>query len=130
MGYETKMFICTTNKLSGDEKAYANPVGMVDLCVCGFFDSFIRINSENGIEFTHYMYDLDGNTQIIHDKYGDAIRVFDPLTFLRGLREEIKRSKENNGIIFRRFAMAEALIAKTYRKFSKNENLKIITFGH
>ena len=69
MGYESKLYIAEKTSLKDDDgKKYARVIAMFDMCKIGNLVNIFEDKTDC------YFYADDGNTKILEDKYGDAIR--------------------------------------------------------
>ena len=73
MGYESKIYIIEKTKYSWDEEngmKYARVLAMFDVSKFYELSDWFR----NKPATKHYIYADDGDTQIIEDRYGDALK--------------------------------------------------------
>jgi len=127
MGYETKMYVAVihdTFRKYDDYLAWAQIIGMFDLCKAGYdTETGKLISRQTTKEPVVFFYGDDGNTQITHDRYGDALGVI-------SIPDMIAAMKADNEVDeYRRFTIAIAFLEAVSKCFDLSETF-IVTFGY
>ena len=76
-----------------------------------------------------YFYSDDGNTKITEDKYGTKLYAIPIAEFVRVFRQECKRSKAEDGVMYRHLAWALPLLTRM-KNYQPLENLHVVLFYH
>lgn len=69
MGYESKLYIAEKTTVKGDNgMTYVSVIAMFDMCKIGNLSNVFEQKTDC------YFYADDGNTKVLEDMYGDALR--------------------------------------------------------
>lgn len=120
MGYESKIYV--VNKWHGSEengKCYAEKIAELKMSKCGDFCSVFSKKTDC------FIYQDDGNTPILEDKYGDELKeaaVDDVVDWLK--------TTISGGEDYRRFKMALALLKSFQTEQWERENIAVLHYGY
>ena len=73
MGYESRLYVVEKTRIHGyenEDKVYGEVIAMFDLCKV--YDVSDRMRTYEATDA--YIYDTDGNTEIVVDLYGDPLK--------------------------------------------------------
>ena len=124
MGYEIKLYYGEKTGQKRNEKdnaQYFQVVGMVDVCKPGYDSKLFALNKNAPKTPEVFFYDSDGNTEVITDRYDDALRVRPVADVLKALRADNKREP------YRRFSIAIAALQAAQKDF---KDLQVVFFGY
>lgn len=125
MGYESRIYIVQkTNILhvldNGTKKVWAEVIAQVNMCKCVDFSSIFSKETDC------YIYADDGNTQILEDKYGDALKESSIETVIDYLEHKIESGDE-----YRRFPMLLSMLKPfTNRNEWGDGNIVVLHYGY
>jgi len=71
----------------------------------------------------------DGDTKVFKDKYGTKLYAIPIDEFVKVFRQECKRSKAEDGVMYRRLAWALPLLTRM-KNYQPLENLHVVLFYH
>lgn len=122
MGYESKLYIVEkSDYVFNDGMKYASVIAMFDMCKLHSMTNVFKNKTDC------YIYADDGNTKILEDMYGDALKEASIEDVICVLEEAI-----NNGERYRRlFPLLSAL--KVFEEQKKNnvwDNIVVLHYGY
>ena len=119
MGYERKLYIVnkTSVKFEIEEKQYAEIIAFYNMSKFNAFDGIFTKETDC------FIYADDGNTQILKDKYGDALKE-STITEVIECLEKFKEAQEN----YRRVQPLLSLL-KGFN-LDEWENLVVLHYGY
>lgn len=119
MGYESKIYIAEKTSVAGDNgMTYVSVIAMFDMCKIGDLTNVFQRKTNC------YFYADDGNTKVLEDRYGDALKEATIEDVIYVLEEDVK-----NGEDYRRiFPLLSAL--KTIYEQYKNGVWREIVVMH
>lgn len=114
---------------SANGRNWLNTTATIDLKSLGR-ESLIHNFANRKDEYkTAYFYSNDGNTQICEDMYGTKLYAVPIAEFVKVFKQECKRSKEEDGAMYRRLAWALPLLTRM-KNYQPLENLHVVLFYH
>lgn len=128
MGYESRFFVVQKNDWKGyDEETkdlfYAEILASFDLCKLGseFWNKMPKMK-----ETDCYIYDLDGDTHILEDRYGEKLKEVSVDDLIPILEEE--ENKEH----YRRFPYFIAMLKSIKEEIDRKEwdNVVVLHYGY
>lgn len=108
---------------------WLNTTATIDLKALGSDSLIHKFELEKDKYKPAFFYSNDGDTKITADKYGTKLYAVPIVEFVKVFRQECKRSKEENGVMYRRLAWALPLL-KRMKNYQPLENLHVVLFYH
>jgi len=108
---------------------WLNTTATIDLKALGSDSLIHKFELEKDKYKPAFFYSNDGDTKITADKYGTKLYAVPIVEFVKVFRQECKRSKEENGVMYRRLAWALPLLTRM-KNYQPLENLHVVLFYH
>ena len=119
MGYERKLYVVSEHTESrSNEFHWAEDIAMFDVSKC---DTLYDVKWEDA---NCYLFDIDGNTHITEDRYGDRIKSADPEEVAKCLEKAWKKYH------YWRAKTAASLIRNIVKDNDTRDNIRVYSYGY